>query len=54
MTDTLGTSSLKEHYEIKLAHGWNNGSIKRNNVISTIDTGVTKWHLLIGEKNSKQ
>lgn len=50
LTDIHGMSSSKEYYEIKCSHGWNKGSVKRKDIISTIDTGVTKWHLLIGEK----
>ena len=39
-------------YEVILAHGWNKGHIKEREVISTIDSGVNKWHTLLG--TSKQ
>ena len=50
--DTTSTHEQQEqidYHEIKLAHGWNKGSIKKKDVISTIDSGVDKWHTLIGE-----
>lgn len=31
------------------SHGWNKGSIQKKDVISTIDSGVSKWHTLLGE-----
>ncbi len=49
LTATDGESSLKEFYEVKLAHGWNPGSIKKKDVASTIATGVSKWWTLMGE-----
>lgn len=49
--EQLTTSSTIPNYcEVKLAHGWHNGSIKEKEVISTIDSGVNKWHTLIGER----
>lgn len=48
--DTGGISSLnKEFYEVKLAHGWNPGSIKQTDVASTVAAGVAKWWTLVGE-----
>lgn len=41
-------STIPNYYEIKLAHGWHDGSIKEKEVISTIDGGVGKWHTLLG------
>lgn len=36
---------------IKPKHGYFNGSVKQTDVSPTIDTGVDKWHTLIGESN---
>ena len=41
---------IPDYLEIKPAHGWNNGSIKKKDVISTIDSSIDKWHTLIGIK----
>lgn len=46
---TTTISTIPSYYEIKLAHGWNNGHIKQKDVISTIDSNIDKWHTLLGE-----
>lgn len=48
--DCLGVV-VKDVYQIKPAHGYFNGEIKKTDQLSTIDTGISNWHLLIGEKN---
>jgi DNA (cytosine-5)-methyltransferase 1 len=32
-------------------HGWNGGEWKQSDIIPTIDTGVGKWHILLGTSN---
>ena len=45
----------KVHSVVKLPHGYFPGSIERNAEASpTIDTGVGKWHTLIGEETISQ
>lgn len=36
-------------YEIKPAHGWNKGSCKQTDVISTIDKSIDFQHIVLGE-----
>ncbi len=48
-TGTAGMSSQKEYYEVKLAHGWNPGSIQKKDVASTVAAGISKWWTLMGE-----
>jgi DNA (cytosine-5)-methyltransferase 1 len=45
---------IKDYAVIKPAHGYFDGSIEHTDVISTIDTGVDKWHTLIGEPKCEQ
>ena len=33
---------------IRPPHGWNDGEWKQSDIIPTIDTGVGKWHILLG------
>lgn len=41
---------IPEVCQIKLAHGWNKGSVKQTDIISTIDSGINNWHTLLGEE----
>ena len=41
-----------EHYEIKPAHGYFPGSVKRTDAISAIDAHIDNQHTVIGEKTS--
>ena len=43
-------STIPNYYEVKIGHGWNKGHIKEKDIICTIDSGISKWHTLIGEK----
>lgn len=43
-------SRKKKYFEYKLGHGWFDGYMKQTDVISTIDSGVANWHILIAEK----
>jgi site-specific DNA-cytosine methylase len=36
---------------IRLPHGWNEGEWERKDVCPTIDTGIGKWHILIGRSD---
>lgn len=45
---------IKDYAVIKPSHGYFDGSIEHTDVISTIDTGVDKWHTLIGESKCEQ
>lgn len=40
---------IPNYYEVKIGHGWNKGHIKEKDVICTIDSGIDKWHTLLGE-----
>lgn len=40
----------KKYYELKQGHGWFGGYIKETDVISCVDSGMWKWHILIVEK----
>lgn len=40
----------KKYYELKQGHGWFGGYIKETDVISCVDSGMWKWHILIAEK----
>lgn len=40
---------MKKIFEVKPGHGWFGGYFKQTDVISTIDSGMAKWHILIGE-----
>ena len=40
---------MKKIFEVKPGHGWFDGYFKQTDVISTIDSGMAKWHILIGE-----
>jgi DNA (cytosine-5)-methyltransferase 1 len=44
---------IKEYAVIKRAHGYYDGSIERTDIISTLDTGVDNWHMLLGEIEPK-
>lgn len=41
---------IPSYYQVKLAHGFNKGSMKEKDVISPIDSGVQCWHTLLGVK----
>lgn len=49
LTDETDKQFSNRTFEVILAHGWNKGHIKEREVISTIDSGVNKWHTLLGE-----
>ena len=40
----------KEYYELKQGHGWFGGYIRKADVISCVDSGMWKWHILLVEK----
>lgn len=40
---------IPSYYEVKVGHGWNKGHIKEKDIICTIDSGISKWHTLLGE-----
>ena len=40
----------KKYYEVKVGHGWFGGYMRETDVISTVDSGMWKWHILIAEK----
>lgn len=40
----------KKYYEVKVGHGWFNGYMRETDVISCVDSGMWKWHILIAEK----
>ena len=42
---------LKRIFELKIGHGWFPGYARETDVISTIDSGMDKWHILLVEAN---
>jgi DNA (cytosine-5)-methyltransferase 1 len=36
---------------IRPPHGWNDGEWKKSKIVPTIDTGMGKWHILLGKSN---
>ena len=40
----------KKYFELKQGHGWFGGYIRETDIISTIDSGMWKWHILLVEK----
>ena len=40
---------MKRIFELKNGHGWFGGYIRETDVISCVDSGVWKWHILIVE-----
>lgn len=40
---------MKKIFEVKPGHGWFGGYLKQTDVISTIDSGMAKWHILVAE-----
>lgn len=40
---------MKKYYEVKIPHGWNKGWCKQKDIICTTDSGIDKWHTLLGE-----
>ena len=40
---------IPNYVQIKLAHGFNKGKITQSDIISTVDSGMDKWHTLLGE-----
>lgn len=40
---------MKRYYELKQGHGWFGGYVKQTDVISCVDSGMWKWHILIVE-----
>ena len=40
----------KKYYELKQGHGWFGGYIRETDVISCVDSGMWKWHILLVEK----
>ena len=40
----------KKYYELKQGHGWFSGYIRETDVISCVDSGMWKWHILLVEK----
>ena len=40
----------KKYYEVKVGHGWFGGYMRETDVISCVDSGMWKWHILIAEK----
>lgn len=41
---------MKRYYELKQGHGWFGGYVKQTDVISCVDSGMWKWHILIAEE----
>ena len=41
---------MKRYYELKQGHGWFGGYVKQTDVISCVDSGMWKWHILIVEE----
>ena len=51
MTGTHGILCMrKKIYEFKQGHGWFPGYVRETDVISCIDSGMWKWHILLVEK----
>ena len=40
---------MKKFLELKIGHGWFNGYARETDTISTIDSGMSKWHILLVE-----
>lgn len=40
---------MKKIYELKQVHGWFGGYIRETDVISCVDSGMWKWHILLVE-----
>ena len=40
----------RKYFELKQGHGWFGGYIRETDIISTIDSGMWKWHILLVEK----
>ena len=52
MTGTHGILCMrKKIYEFKQGHGWFPGYVRETDVISCIDSGMWKWHILLVEAN---
>ena len=52
MTDTHGILCMrKKIYEFKQGHGWFPGYVRETDIISCIDSGMWKWHILLVEAN---
>ena len=41
---------MKKYYELKQGHRWFGGYVKQTDVISCVDSGMWKWHILIVEE----
>lgn len=41
---------MKKIFEFKPGHGWFSGYVRETDVISCIDSGMAKWHILLVEK----
>lgn len=41
---------MKKIYELKQGHGWFGGYIRETDVISCVDSGMWKWHILLVER----
>lgn len=40
---------MKKILELKMGHGWFGGYARETDVISTVDSGMSKWHILLVE-----
>ena len=52
MDDNFVYNTDVEHYEIKPAHGYFPGSVKKADFISTIDACIDYQHIVLGEKSN--
>ena len=41
---------MKKVYELKVGHGYFGGYVRETDIISTVDTGMWKWHILLVEE----
>lgn len=49
--DDISEKDMQYDSIIRLPHGWNKGEWERKDVCPTIDTGIGKWHILIGRSD---
>ena len=49
--DDITEKDMQYDSIIRLPHGWNEGEWERKDVCPTIDTGIGKWHILIGRSD---
>lgn len=49
--DDISEKDMQYDSIIRLPHGWNEGAWERKDVCPIIDTGIGKWHILIGRSD---